>query len=455
LGRGAFVSRYRAPAGDGETLIDPPTAAVPEWLSRNRAILDSATFAGRTLTVWRRAARDELAPHAGDRPLLLTGHQPELCHPGVWFKTFWLDRTAKLLDAATLNLVVDTDDVKSLVIRVPRPHDDPARVRLDAVPFDIGPASVPYEERPVHDPETFRSFGERTGIDPALWHEAVRHDGTLGDRFVHIRTIREEAWGCVVPRLTVSRLSRSGSFREFATAVLADLPKFAASFNRAVAAYRTRHRLASRTHPFPELRPGEAPFWEARGGERRPARANADPLRLRPRALTLTLYSRLILGDGFVHGIGGGNYDEVTDDLIRDWLGLEPPTIQVVSGTFRLPFEPFPDADVHEATRRLRDLSQNPQRHLGLASPHARAMIDELATWIAASTATKADRRDRRQAIDRLKGMLRIPLDGVRRDRDAALADTSTRAAANAILRRRDYAWVLFPESQLRESVGR
>jgi len=61
-----------------------------------------------------------------------------------------------------------------------------------------------------------------------------------------------------------------------------------------------------------------------------------------PRALTLTLFARLILGDFFIHGIGGGKYDEVTDQIIRDYFGIDPPAFQVVSGTLHLPFPKFP-----------------------------------------------------------------------------------------------------------------
>ena len=55
------------------------------------------------------------------------------------------------------------------------------------------------------------------------------------------------------------------------------------------------------------------------------ASADSDVNNLRPRALTLTLFARLCLGDFFIHGIGGGKYDEVTDAIIRDYFGVEPP----------------------------------------------------------------------------------------------------------------------------------
>src|SRR5207244_11160094 len=62
----------------------------------------------------------------------------------------------------------------------------------------------------------------------------------------------------------------------------------------------------------------------------------SDVRQLRPRALTLTLFARVCLGDFFIHGIGGGKYDEVTDVIIRDYFGLDPPAYQVLSATLHL-----------------------------------------------------------------------------------------------------------------------
>jgi hypothetical protein len=51
--------------------------------------------------------------------LVLAGHQPELFHPGVWLKHFLLDRVARLNGAVAINLVVDSDTIKSSSMRVP------------------------------------------------------------------------------------------------------------------------------------------------------------------------------------------------------------------------------------------------------------------------------------------------------------------------------------------------
>jgi len=64
-------------------------------------------------------------------------------------------------------------------------------------------------------------------------------------------------------------------------------------------------------------------------------------LKVRSRALTTTLFARVCLGDLFMHGLGGGKYDELTDDLIRRFFGLEPPGYLVLTGTLRLPLPRF------------------------------------------------------------------------------------------------------------------
>jgi hypothetical protein len=62
-------------------------------------------------------------------------------------------------------------------------------------------------------------------------------------------------------------------------------------------------------------------------------------VRLSPRALTLTMFFRLALVDQFIHGIGGGRYDQVTDRLIARHFNIEPPRFCVTTATLY-----FPDA---------------------------------------------------------------------------------------------------------------
>ena len=43
------------------------------------------------------------------------------------------------------------------------------------------------------------------------------------------------------------------------------------------------------------------------------AELSSRGIKLRTRALTTTLFARLVLSDMFLHGIGGAKYDQVTD----------------------------------------------------------------------------------------------------------------------------------------------
>jgi hypothetical protein len=63
----------------------------------------------------------------------------------------------------------------------------------------------------------------------------------------------------------------------------------------------------------------------------------ATRTRLAPRALMLTLYIRLFVADQFIHGIGGGRYDQVTDRLIARQFGIAPPHFSVTTATLVFP----------------------------------------------------------------------------------------------------------------------
>ncbi|MFO0935716.1 MAG: hypothetical protein U0798_04260 [Gemmataceae bacterium] len=459
------LRRFRAPQANGELLVDPPLDRVPEWIERNRVKLDTNTvFLGETpLDQFRAEARGELREELGlpdsGGPLLLTGHQPELCHPGVWLKTFALAGLAERIQGTAVNLVVDTDELKTHSLHVPHVDPDPHHVRLESVPFDTGPVDVPYAYRFVEDHELFRSLPERLAsrvsawpFEPMLaaaWTKITDGTGTIGERFVAARSHYEVTWGCHVPTLPISRLCKMQSFRRFAGSILADLPRFAEAYNGAIREYRRHAKLRSRTHPVPELAPGEAPFWTITGTQRRPATAQSDPASLVPRALTLTLFARLALGDWFIHGIGGGKYDEVTDSIIRDYYEIEPPMFQVATGTFRLPFPAFPHSsrDVTQLRHRLRDLQWNPQRSLDASrAPESIARRTELQSI---HPDTKALRKERAREIRTLNESLRPLVSEVREQLEIGLQIAESESAANRVLQSREFPWLLFPEETL------
>jgi len=92
-----------------------------------------------------------------------------------------------------------------------------------------------------------------------------------------------------------------------------------------------------------------------------------EQVAIRPRALTTTLFLRLAIADLFLHGIGGGKYDQITDMIIERWCGIEPPPFAVATATLHLPIRPEQATSnqtmtTHEIRERNRDYLFNPER---------------------------------------------------------------------------------------------
>ena len=150
--RGRFARRLRAPQEDRAALIDPPLEQVSDLVERNRRNQNQhgCDFHGRSLAEIGRMARAELlaaarrwaaqyreVPSEPVDPaglIYLAGHQPQMFHPGVWFKNFTLGQLAGRHGATAINLIVDNDVLSDASLRVPggsvlEPHAAQDRLR--------------------------------------------------------------------------------------------------------------------------------------------------------------------------------------------------------------------------------------------------------------------------------------------------------------------------------------
>ena len=109
---------------------------------------------------WTAAYRSVHAPPPDPQePIFLAGHQPQMFHPGVWFKNFVLGRLAERHGATAINLIVDGDTLSDASLRVP--GGSVADPHAAQIPFDRSEPKIPYEERRIEDRELFASFGRR------------------------------------------------------------------------------------------------------------------------------------------------------------------------------------------------------------------------------------------------------------------------------------------------------
>jgi hypothetical protein len=498
----------KAPRHHGELLAHPPLDAVASLRQDNFARLAGGALLGRPLADLRDLARREILAGAqdylaaGGEPVpefststwFVGGHQPELFHPGVWVKNFILHSLARRHGALPLNLVVDNDVAKSASLRVP------AGDRVVSVPFDAPGGEVPFEERHVKDESVYRTLAERVATLTRdwpfrpwlhdLWPAAPRPTPLLGERIVRVRRALERSMGLTPLEAPLSAVCRTEAFAWFACALLADLPRFVESYNGAVHDYRRRHDLKSKNHPVPDLaRRGdslEAPFWtwradsprrqrlfaarDAKGlqlfeGEVPLARLGGDPpawvdqwrtlerrgIKIRTRALTTTLFSRLLLADLFVHGIGGGKYDEVTDAILRRHFEREPPHFLIVTATLLLPFPRVTGLDQrwHDVNHEVRDLWYNPQRHLGGVAD-APALIARKESALTMPQRTHEERVGRFHALQQATEDLRPLIADRWEKRQGDRHEVETQRRRDAILAARDYSYCLYPEKMLR-----
>lgn len=385
--------RLRAPREHGEAIIDPPLSAFEAKLAPH----DSAH------------SRSWLGTASPARPSFTTGHQPELYHPGVWFKNFVLSTLGKRHDLITGNLIVDNDVVTQPMLRVPRP--DPPYSEL--IPIDDAADELPYEERRVLNPALFDSLPERVGLRgtllEAMWPEARRiraATGNFGQAISGARLTLERSYGVEIWDVPVSKMcDRVPAFARFSLDVLSELPRFQHDYNASLAEFRRVHRIRSRSHPVPELgrdgdwweaplwiwstdRPRRTPLWVQRSGDKLTLSNRRDVTfgvklgehapdewsaarqagyKVRPRALITTMFARLVSGDIFLHGIGGAKYDQLTDAIIAKFFGIVPPQYMTVTATMKLFPEQSVDralTDARRAIAELREIPFHPEKFL-------------------------------------------------------------------------------------------
>ena len=271
-----------------------------------------------------------------------------------------------------------------------------------------------------------KQMGEGAAVQPLRENTKTVFDGmraAFEDYIAHVVACHER--GCVdmTGLLTAARVAMEGDFQiknleipvslmcntdgfyHFFLHLLHNAEQFARIYNAKLSEYRTIHKIRSKANPLPDLNVGnnvtELPFWVWKQGEERKrcyllsegerlkitdgthvvatlgkneaGSENMQKLRtlqearikLRPRAITTTMFSRLLFSDVFIHGIGGAKYDAITDEIIREFFGISPPSYVTNSATLFLPLNAS-DRDAGElqrVQRELKDMPHNPERY--------------------------------------------------------------------------------------------
>ncbi len=378
---------WKAPSEDAQTLIWPEPAELLAQTQHNQQTLsacDTVQFQGIPLSQLRSRTRQWLG-HDDSLPLIATGHQTELYHPGVWVKNALIHAAATRIGGEAYHLAIDTDEPKHLHLRWPgttepiTDDNDLATARWTGLLRPPTPRHLTSLTAAIEDDAADWPFSP---LLPEVLHSMrtlLLESQTLPQLLVNATHKLDWKLGLQHHALLMSPVWMSEPFLIYVHHLLAHAEAFAADYNASLDEYRAEHQVRSPGRSMPNLARSdeqlECPFWldDLSAGTRSrlhvrregdqwrltlptgdsfafdpsvpAADAAADLMkflrsaryRIAPRALTTTLFIRLFIADQFVHGIGGGRYDQVLDRIIQRHFDIQPPSFSVTTATLFFP----------------------------------------------------------------------------------------------------------------------
>jgi hypothetical protein len=319
--------------------------------------------------------------------IIVTGHQPNWHHCGIFAKNIITDRFARQTGGTAVQLVLN-HDICSTSMSLPESDND-GFLQFKTIPLEQKQQNIPIEFRPVPSKERLRKFIDsvlkisKGSFCSDIWcqnlHYIIENTQSCrstADIITQLQARLNQAIGLEIIYLPISLLSQSNSFIEFVYSVICDTASFVRVYNKAIKNKRQTDNLKSnqtvRTLKTDYLNSIiELPFWLVfQTGKRGSLYVNingrsisigtADKIVvtidssrdkkqqllellrknkcvIQPKAVTLTLFIRLYLADLFVHGIGAKDYEYITDYLVRDYYRISGLHFGIASATMTLP----------------------------------------------------------------------------------------------------------------------
>jgi hypothetical protein len=288
-----------------------------------------------------------LPEHPG--PLVMSGHQAEIWHAGIAAKYFAMHTLTTALrasgsDATCAWLVVDQDDNDPRTIRYPALRGSelvPAAWTIDPDALrgpptgSLGPISAAALARELPAAPATRTAAEGVNDIRRELTRAAGSSRTLAEQFGRAATrliAPALADSGVEPALAFdTSIARTEAFALLVEAIGLEPIPCVRTYNMAAASVPRAGVRALRL----EKGRAELPLWRVRPGvERTPV--FSDELgsipgdQLAPRALLMTAVLRMFACDLFIHGLGGGVYEQINDVWLARWAEVSPAAARVM-----------------------------------------------------------------------------------------------------------------------------
>lgn len=453
-------------------------------------------------------------------PIIQTGHEPILYYPGVWIKNHLTQYLAGKLGGVGVNMIVDNDTCNMGFIYVPMLSEKQATIQkvsfvkekshmaYEEIVFD-GPETILKFKEEVLNLLKKNLFDEKIKTTVESMQSAF-------ETFIN-RILEWYQKGCVdmVGLLTAARCALEvdfcrgnlevpvswmcdvDGFYHFLLHVFYEAEWFAKIYNGKLAEYRSIHKVRSKVNPLPDLKITanlvELPFWIWKAGGQRGkcymmregelikvtngvdvvvtlkksdgtknniARLKAlkeGQMKIRPRAITTTLFSRLFFSDVFIHGIGGAKYDTITDEIMKEFFGIDPPTFVTISTTLFLPLDTFGlDIRILQVLQHeLKDMSYNPERYASKETQNDTEFVkrvkekEKLLAMM--SIMSKEEKRCYFNQIKELNKLNLAKIDTELQRKRKKIDTVRGKLAHNEVIQFREYPVCIYPTKALRD----
>lgn len=354
-----------------------------------------------------------------DSPIVASGHQPVVFHPGILAKNRCLSELIRATDAIGLMICIDTDEGQGGKLRYPFLIEPGRRELRNASLSSSTTMDNLFMTQRVADCDDLASVSEtvtnalfQLGFADAAERVApvlAQFQRLAGQPISIANTIVRRLWedqpGYL--ELPLSRLIELPTIHCFIESLVRNAATLHQAYITTLARYRRDHKIRNKANPFPFLAAEETslelPFWvvDTLAGTRdklyidpdEPTIETEPHIRIVPRGMMITAILRLLVSDLFIHGTGGAKYDQCTDEFIKDFFGTEAPAYVSATKTQYL-FEPelAQAAKTKESVAKIRDIQTRFQKHVASGTFHG----------VGLATATDLLSR-REQAIERLK----------------------------------------------------
>jgi len=281
---------------------------IPEISSWKNLLWEpSGDLFGTSVREWRQETRASIGLEV-EANIIVAGHQPNFFHPGILAKFVAASDVARKCNAKLVHLVVDHHVGDVGTVEIPKLQN--GVLQIDKMRVARCDDSIPLcDQHPLEITTNDARFAGALNNDEqnAAMQMAAATDTMMAP------------YATIDHKIAATALLKTPLGQTIVDEMFANPDVCIDAYNKAVGAFpKSGVRF---------LGMDELPIW------------GDDKTNIRPRALFLTLLTRLGVCNLFVHGTGGAKYDRVMEGWCRNWLGVEVCPQVMSTATIELPFD--------------------------------------------------------------------------------------------------------------------